>query len=48
MLDLPCQAQGKKLNLPSDDTADILGQRIAVDDENDPDPENITDEVTQM
>ena len=48
MLDLPCQAQGKKLNLPSDDTADIRSQGIAVDNENDPDPENIIDEVTYM
>ena len=43
--DLPCLASGQNLNLTSDDMADQRRQGNAVDDKNDPAPENIPYEV---
>ena len=41
ILDLPCLASGRNLKLTSDDMADLQRQGIAIDDNNDPAPENI-------
>ena len=41
--DLPCLASGHNLNLTSEEMADLWRQGIAVDDNNDPAPENIPD-----
>ena len=41
ILDLPCLASGHNSNLTSEDMADIRRQGISVDENNDPEPENI-------
>ena len=46
--DLPCLASGRNSNLTSDYMADIRRQGVAVDDDNDPTPENIPYEVPQL
>ena len=40
--DLSCLVSGHNPNLTSEDMADIQKQGIAVDDNNNPDPENIS------
>ena len=44
-LDLPILASGENLNLTANDMADLRYQGIAVDDDNDPDTENIPYQV---
>ena len=41
--ELPCLASGNNLNFTSEDMADLWLQVIAVNDDNDPVPENIPD-----
>ena len=43
----PCLALRRNLNLTSDDMYDIQRQGISSDDENEPAPKNIPDEVPQ-
>ena len=45
--DLPCLNLGENPNLTSYDMDDIRKQEVSVDDENDPSPDNIPDEVPQ-
>ena len=41
--DLPCLVSGNNSNLTSEDMADLYRQGIAVNDNNNPEAENITD-----
>ena len=46
--DLPCLTSGRNSNLVSYDMADLRRQVVAVDDNNNPDPTYIPDEVPQL
>ena len=48
ILDLPCLALGGNSNLASDDMADLWRQYIALSEDNDSSPQNISDRVPEL